>query len=125
MKRVSRQRTKGRTRWQVTDPLRRQVICTKSAYAHIINRHPQEGILETSVKKGIQKPISIWRDIAENSQVWYYFIAIEKSTMKLLGMDKYYLMAVAKRKEKTVFIATWYKVIDVTKKGGKQIWPRP
>jgi len=115
---------KKKNLWDVEDPLGRKIILTRAAYSHVKKRHPGESVLHLSVKEGIKNPYSIWRDIDKSLEVWYYFIEVEEEKLKLLHLGECYIVVVVKKKEGLYNIATWYKVTDASKKGGRKVWQR-
>ena len=110
--------------WMVKDPLERIIELTEYAYKHVQKCHPVEAILTETVKDSIKSPISIWRDIDENSKVWYYFNELKREDNQLLGIEKSYIMIVVKQVDKNFFIASWYAYGILSKKGAMEIWKR-
>jgi len=60
---------KERILWKEVDPLGRIIRLTKDAYVHISKCHPIEVLFTEIAKDTIRNPVSIWRDIDENSKV--------------------------------------------------------
>jgi len=77
-----------------------------------------------TAKDTIRNPVSIWRDIDENSKVWYYFNESKEEKYKLPGVENPYIMVVVKEVDKALSIASWYFYATLGKKGAREIWKR-
>jgi len=87
--------------------------------------HPDLVILSKETARNVIKnPISIWRDKDKNSKVWYYFKEIENDKIKLLKVNKIYIVVVVKEKYGEFFVATWYNIKEIERKGAIEIWKR-
>lgn len=110
--------------WKEVDPRGETVRLSKDAYVHICKCHPVEALLVETAKDTIRNPVSIWRDIDENSKVWYYFNELKKEKHKLLGVENPYVVVVVKEVDEALSIASWYFYAALSKKGAREIWKR-